>query len=106
VSSATPEIADLRIRLEANSAAVAATQVALEENLQLRQEVASLRADLVQVRQLHQQELSVHEAAITELRSANKDLQTTTETVRALQAQVNKLGGGGTTIIKGTDIKK
>jgi chromosome segregation ATPase len=92
LSDTQPEITALRARVDANTAAVTATQVALQENLQLKQEVASLRADLATARQQQQQQIAVHEAAITELRTQNKELQTNTaDTVRKLQEQVAKL---------------
>lgn len=69
VDKSAPEITDLKARLDAAQAALAENKAAVAEALTMRQEVSSLRRELLQVRQTHQQELAARDKDISDLRT-------------------------------------
>ena len=69
VDKSAPEITDLKTRLDAAHAALAENKAAVAEALTMCQEVSSLRRELLQVRQTHQQELAARDKDISDLRT-------------------------------------
>ena len=81
VDKSAPQIADMQIKLDAAHAALTENKTAVAEALTLRQEVSALRQELVQTRQLHQQELANRDKDITELKTNLSNSRTLLDTI-------------------------
>jgi hypothetical protein len=88
LDKSSPQIAELRARLDATTAAIAETKTSLGDAVSLREQVTSLRAELLSVRQTHQQELAARDKDIADLRlnfnNAQKVIGTINERIRKL----------------------
>jgi len=67
----------------------------------MRDELASLRSQLLQVQQTHARELATRDAQIAELRASTAEFRTTAQRVVELQTRVERLSPG-TVVAPGT----
>ena len=88
VDKSSPQIAELQTRLEAADTALAENKAAVTEALGLRQEVSTLRQELLQVRQTHQLELVARDKDISDLKT---DLTSSRTLLDTLNERVKKL---------------
>jgi hypothetical protein len=88
VATARPEITALRTRVEGNTTALSAMQTSVEEALRLRQEVATARTELAQVRKAGEDSKEEANREIARLQTSSREL---TNRVEELQRKVDAM---------------
>ena len=101
IDRTAPQVEDLRAKLAANTTEISTNTASIADALRMRDDLASLRSQLVQVQQTHAQELASRDAQIAELRASTVEFRTTTQRVAELQTRIEKLSPG-TLVTPGT----
>jgi hypothetical protein len=106
IDRATPEIEDLRAKIGTNTNDILTNKTSLADALRMRDEVTTLRNELLQVRQTHQQELAARDKQIADLKLGARDLQATVQRVNELKSEVDRLSAVRPRTVKKTSRKK